>query len=38
MLSKDLMDGEYLGAVRVCNPFSAAGGLTLSACRLLGLE
>jgi predicted nucleic acid-binding protein len=38
LLSEDLTDGASLGGVRVCNPFSSAGGLSGVASRLLGLD
>jgi predicted nucleic acid-binding protein len=37
VLTEDLADGAELGGVRIHNPFAAGGGLTVPACRLLGL-
>ena len=37
ILTEDLADGAEMSGVRIHNPFSAAGGLTDQACRLLGL-
>lgn len=38
LLSEDLADGADFAGIRIHNPFSATGGLSALACRLLGVE